>query len=215
MEVIAADPLRPRGLCAADPKGLVRPSSIADPAIGLLVCATLAGLEGRTMLVVFGGLPGTGKTTIARQVAGRLGATYLRIDTIEQVLRSQLGLPEDVGPAGYDVAYAVGQANLELGRTVVADCVNPLEITRAAWRRVAARAASPIVEVELICSDAAEHRRRVESRESDIPGLAAPSWASVAARHYEPWSAPRMVIDTACASTAEAVSAIVDAAGRR
>ena len=42
------------------------------------------------MLVVFGGLPGTGKTTLARQVADRLGATYLRIDTIEQALRSSM-----------------------------------------------------------------------------------------------------------------------------
>src|SRR5688572_31093835 len=119
------------------------------------------------MLVVFGGLPGTGKTTLARQVADRLAATYLRIDTIEQALRSSLALADDVGPAGYEIAYAVSEANLALGRTVVADCVNPLPVTRAAWRNVAARAASPIVEIEVICSDEAEHRRRVESREID------------------------------------------------
>src|SRR5688572_33309530 len=95
------------------------------------------------MLVVFGGLPGTGKTTLARQVADRLGATYLRIDTIEQALRSALGLGDDVGSAGYDIAYAVSEINLTLGRTVVADCVNPLPVTRAAWRDVAARAAAP------------------------------------------------------------------------
>ncbi|WP_225152486.1 AAA family ATPase [Bradyrhizobium sp. NBAIM08] len=38
-------------------------------------------------LIVFGGLPGTGKTTIARELTARLAATYLRIDAIEQPLR--------------------------------------------------------------------------------------------------------------------------------
>lgn len=167
------------------------------------------------MLVVFGGLPGTGKTTLARQVADRLGATYVRIDTIEQVLRSSLGLAEDVGPAGYEVAYGICEDNLAPGRTVVADCVNPLPITRSAWRDVARRAESPLFEIEVICSDEAEHRRRVESREIDIPGLIAPTWAAVMARDYEPWPGPRMVIDTARATTAEAVSAILDALRQR
>lgn len=167
------------------------------------------------MLVVFGGLPGTGKTTLAQQVADRLGATYLRIDTIEQALRSSLALADDVGPAGYVIAYAICEANLTLKRAVVADCVNPLPVTRAAWRDVATRAASLIVEIEVICSDEAEHRRRVESREIDIPGLIAPTWAAVVARDYEPWSEPRILVDTAKTTITEAVFAIVDAVRRR
>ncbi len=43
------------------------------------------------MLIVFSGLPGTGKTTIAQAVVRRCGAVYLRIDTIEQALRTALG----------------------------------------------------------------------------------------------------------------------------
>jgi predicted kinase len=165
--------------------------------------------EQGAMLIVFGGLPGTGKTTIARLVALGCGAVYLRIDTIEQALRSADVLVGDVGPAGYVVAYALSEANLKLGRLVVADCVNPLPVTRDAWRAVAAAAPSPMIEVEIICSDPAEHRRRVESRVSDIPGFIPPSWACVLARDYEPWSEPRMIIDTAVISAAEAASKIL------
>jgi predicted kinase len=158
------------------------------------------------MLVAFGGLPGTGKTTVARAVAARCGATYLRIDAIEQTLRSAGVLAGGVGPAGYMVAYALAEANLRLGLTVVADSVNPLNVTRAAWREVAAAARVPIVEVELVCSDVAEHRRRVETRATDLPGLVPPSWAAVLRRDYDAWTAPRTLIDTA-ALDAEAAAA--------
>src|SRR4051794_37662832 len=78
--------------------------------------------EGR-MLIVFGGLPGTGKTTLARAFAQRRRATYLRIDAIEQALWSSEMLAGEVGPAGYMVAYALAEANLRLGGIVVADSV--------------------------------------------------------------------------------------------
>ena len=167
------------------------------------------------MLVVIGGLPGTGKTTIARLVAEQVNAIYIRIDAIEQALRVALELAADVGDAGYVVAYAISEANLALGHTVVADCVNPLTVTRAAWRNVAKETASPIVEVEVTCSDATEHRRRVERREIDIPGLVAPTWAAVMARDYEPWAEPRVAVDTAQMTAVEAAFTIVEAVRRR
>jgi len=162
------------------------------------------------MLIVLGGLPGTGKTTIARELVAHLGgAAYLRIDTIEQALRSTGVLPGDVGPAGYVVAYELARSNLSLGQTVVADCVNPLPVTREAWRAVAADVSSRIVEVEVVCSDEAEHRRRVEQRSIDVPGLVPPTWAAVQQHDYAPWSTQRLVVDTAILGALEAAKVIL------
>jgi predicted kinase len=148
-------------------------------------------------LIVFGGLPGTGKTTLARAIAGEMQAAYVRIDSIEQALRNAGLVQGDMGPGGYIVAYAVAAANLRIGCSVVADCVNPLSVSRDAWREVAKDAGADIVEIEIVCADATEHRRRIETRICDIAGLALPLWQDVMDQDYEPWDRPRCVVDTA------------------
>ena len=113
------------------------------------------------MLVILSGLPAAGKTTIARGLATQIGAMHLRIDSIEQALRAAGRAIED---HGYRVAYAVAEDNLRLGRVVIADSVNGWPLTRRAWQAVAQRAGTPALDVEVICSDLNEHRRRVEAR---------------------------------------------------
>ncbi|SCX12558.1 Predicted kinase [Mycolicibacterium fluoranthenivorans] len=159
--------------------------------------------------MVIGGLPGTGKTSIATLVARRVHATYLRIDTIEQALADSGELPRPPVTAGYRTGYAVARDQLRLGHIVVAECVNPLRLSRDAWYAVATESGCWAVEVELVCSDSAEHRRRVETRVSDIPGLVLPSWPQVLERVYEPWHRDHLVIDTAVSSIAEAAGRIV------
>ena len=79
-------------------------------------------------------------------------------NSIEQALCS-CGVAVD--SEGYVVACAVAEDNLRLGRPVIADPVNPWPLTRDAWRSVASRAGAPVIEIEIICSDTPEHRRRV------------------------------------------------------
>jgi len=162
-----------------------------------------------TMLIILGGLPGVGKTTIARELARQLGAVHIRIDSIEQAIRESGVVAVSLDDAGYRAGYAIARDNLGLGHRVIADCVNPLPVTREAWRTVAADTASRIVEVEIVCSDIAEHRRRVEQRSVDVPGLVPPTWASVQRHDYAPWTTQRLVIDTATLSAREAAQSIL------
>jgi predicted kinase len=171
-------------------------------------------------LIAFSGLPGVGKSTVARAVARQLGAAYLRIDTVEQALRACGTLPAGVATEGYAVAYRVAADQLAVGLSVVADAVNPLGVTRDAWRAVADAAGARLVDVEVVCPDAAEHRRRVEDRTGDVPGLVPPTWAAVRARAYDVWDRPRLVLDTAgrtadaCVQELMALVAAGDADGR-
>ena len=167
------------------------------------------------MLIVLSGLPGSGKTTIAKGLVAKCAACYVRIDEIEHALKQQ-DPKRDIGPEGYLVAYAVASSNLQLGKLVVADCVNPVPESRNGWRRVAQGVAGTrILEVEVICSDPAEHRRRVEQRHADIPGFRLPDWNAVKTLDYAPWAEPRLVIDTAMLGISDAVAAIETAMTER
>lgn len=156
------------------------------------------------MLYTFSGLPGTGKSTLAFAIARIRGAVYLRVDTIEQAVKDS-GITE-VGSTGYLVSYAIASENLRLGIEVVVDSVNPIELTRKAWRDTAKKSQKPFIEIEVKCSDLLEHRKRVEQRTIDIAGLKLPTWQQVIERNYIPWETERIVIDTAGDSVDESIS---------
>ncbi len=151
----------------------------------------------RPVLIVLSGRPGTGKTTIAREVARSLGACYLRVDAAETAL-ARVGI--EVGAGGYAVVHELAVSNLLLGAAVVVDAVNPVAEARASWREAADRAGVRLVNVETVLPDLEEHRRRVEAREADIPGHVVPTWHEVERGEWQGWDldrdGERLLVDT-------------------
>jgi predicted kinase len=167
------------------------------------------------LLIAFAGLPGSGKSSVAQQLALRTGAIWLRADSIEQAIKDSGVVPGDLNDAGYRAAQAVAQDNLRLGRDVVADCVNDWKIARDGWQAVGLRAGVEVVWVEIVCTDAAEHRRRIETRIGEVPGLQLPDWAAVIGRDYHDWDRERLTVDTAGRGVEEAVELILATLRRR
>ncbi|CRY55806.1 adenylylsulfate kinase [Yersinia intermedia] len=163
------------------------------------------------MLIIFSGLPGSGKSAIARILAKQLGAVYLRIDTIEQAIRETENEDNDMGPTGYFVAYALARENLRIGLTVITDSVNPMQLTRDAYRDVALSGSTQFLEIEVICSDQTEHRSRVENRKTDIQGLDLPDWEAVINREYEQWDRDHLILDSSKLSVSQSVEKVIEA----
>jgi predicted kinase len=157
----------------------------------------------KPILYLFSGLPGSGKTTLSKNIAKQVNAVYLRVDTIEQALRDFCSI--NVRGEGYCLSYKIASDNLRLGMSVVSDCCNPIELTRREWVQVALEARANYINIEVICSDAQEHRQRVESRISTVPGLRMPNWSEVENREYHKWTDDRIIIDTANRTETECV----------
>jgi len=148
------------------------------------------------LLIVFAGLPGTGKSTLARAIAEREDAVWLRVDTLEAaMLRSGLSQSFETGLAAYNAVWELARDELRRGRNAVVDAVNGVEPAREMWRSLARECGASLFFVEVICSDREVHRRRVESRGAQTPPLPAPTWADVLEREYRAWSDPILTID--------------------
>jgi predicted kinase len=158
------------------------------------------------MLYIFGGLPGTGKSTIASRLASDLKAVYLRVDTVENTM-IETGMTI-TGPEGYVMCYRLAEDNLKLGLSVVADTVNPIEFTRSGWRDVAVQCGVPFVEIEVACSNKAEHRARVETRPASFANFELPTWDDVVNREYEPWDTKHILLDTAGQTPEQSIEAL-------
>ncbi len=151
-----------------------------------------------TMLVVLSGLPGSGKSAIADELGRRLRATVLSVDPIEAAIwRCGISPSVETGIAAYEVAAVLAENQLKLGLTVIADAVNSLEVAREMWRRAARHADATARVIEVVCSDAEVHRRRLTGRVRTIDGFPEPTWDDVLARQdeWERWQEDRLVFD--------------------
>lgn len=150
------------------------------------------------MLVQVCGLAGSGKSSLCAALADVRPVVWLRIDAIDAALCRNGLSAQQTGVAAYSVAHAIAAPHLQRGQTVVADAVSPVEAARAGWEATATAAGAPLRVIEVVCSDPAEHRRRVESRRSDLEGFEAPDWSWVRAQaeEYEPRRDDRLVVDS-------------------
>jgi predicted kinase len=173
----------------------------------------LPGHAAGTRLIVFSGVPGTGKSTVSDAVGRRLQVAAFAVDWL-------LGALTPFGGYHLDGAWGIGSEllttlalrQLALGQSAILDFPAEDEPTRARWRSLARRAGADFKVVVCTCSDPVLHRDRVEHRAQGIAGWhEAGHWGNVQRRlaEFPPWPAGALTVDTA-RSLDSCVAAVLD-----
>ncbi|CAM3684222.1 AAA family ATPase [Occultella aeris] len=140
------------------------------------------GLE-RPVVVIFTGLPGTGKSTMADRTAVHLGAPAFSGDWLMGALQPAAGqlahLDRDTHLRLYhSLLGSLLTRQLLLGQSAVLDCLVTPGVVEG-WRSTATEHGADLRIIECVCSDVALHRSRVEGRVRGIPGWHEIDWAHV------------------------------------
>jgi predicted kinase len=137
------------------------------------------------------GLPGAGKSTIAEVLSGRLNASIVSVDPIENaILSAGIDSDQPTGLAAYLVAETIAGSVIDSGHHVIVDAVNAVDPAREQWVGLAQRTGETLRFIEVICSDPELHRARLRSRDRELEHLDEPSWHAVeqSLDEYSPWS---------------------------
>ena len=152
-------------------------------------------------MVVFSGLPGTGKSALAEAVGRELGTPVFAKDWLEATLvRCELtpaNKNKPLGSAGYQLLTTLAERQLMLGQSVILDSVASTESIRSTWKQLSAKYGAEWLVIECVCSDESVHRARLKTRQRHIPGWHELEWADVerVRTYYAQWNEPRLIID--------------------
>jgi uncharacterized protein len=200
-------------------------AAAAPATCGLLSMARRHLETGAVRLVLIGGLPGTGKSTLATGLADALNATVIRSDEVRKELA---GLPADQpAPAAYGEGLYRSESTaatyrellrraeiaLALGESVVLDASWTVARRRADAGDVAARTSSDLLELQ--CSAPPDLTVRRMRRRLTLGGDASDATPEIAAKlavMQEPWPSAAMV-DTS-AGPADALAKALALIGR-
>jgi aminoglycoside phosphotransferase family enzyme/predicted kinase len=191
-----------------------------------LLDLTLRHLEtGRVRLVLVGGVPGTGKSTVAAGLADATGWSVLRSDEIRKDIAgighttAAVAAPgeglyrPELTEATYDTMLERARTALELGETVVLDASWSAERHRELARQLADFTEADLVELCCVAPPAvAEQRIRKRLAVGRGPSDATPAVLATMAAAFESWPAAA-VVDTS-GTRARSVEQARTAAGR-
>jgi predicted kinase len=152
-------------------------------------------------MILFSGLPGTGKSTLAESIGRQLCIPVFAKDWLEaSLLRSGFGSTMNdklLGFAGYELLTVLAERQFMLGQSVILDSVASTQTIRDNWHQLAAQYRAEWRVIECVCSDETLHRARLSTRQRNIPGWHELEWTDIekVKGYYPTWEEEHLVLD--------------------
>jgi len=145
------------------------------------------------MLCLVCGLPGSGKTTLARAFAGRFGWRHLNSDSVRSALDLRGHYAEADKQRVYDALLGETAALLQAGENVVVDSTFYREDIRRPFVEAARATGTPVKWVEITAPEAVVRERLRRPRADSEAGWEV--YRKIRAA-FEPLPAGRLVLDS-------------------
>lgn len=154
------------------------------------------------------GLPGTGKSALAEELAKALSLPLFSKDVLEaSILESGVLPKEQLNGVGYVLLKNLVNEHLKRQSSVIVDFTADRNRVNELWPELLTK---NLTVIECVCSDTAEHKRRIESRKRNITGWYELSWQEVEeiSTRYTPLVSNRLVLDTIQSSSSLLANAL-------
>jgi predicted kinase len=151
----------------------------------------------RVRLVLIGGLPGTGKSTLAQRLEARTETTVIRSDVVRKELGFGTASYTDIATAHtYDEVLRRAATAVELGQSVILDATWQGEEWRERARVIGSATSTDVIELRCTAPrHVTEARIEARAREGSDPSDATPAVAERMSVSFDAW--PQAVeIDT-------------------
>lgn len=146
-------------------------------------------------IIIIGGIPGTGKTTIANALSKKIDAPVFTKDLLEAaIVRSGIVSTGELKGVGYELLAVLAKNELNLGRSAILDCIASSNSIKRFWSGLTNQR---VKYIECVCSNRELHKTRIESRVRGIPGWYEITWNDILKIEgsYHPCSETRLILD--------------------
>ena len=149
-----------------------------------------------TVMIVIGGIPGVGKSTLANALSKGLGIPVFSKDELEAaVARKGICSSKDMHGVGYEIMATLAKSQIANGNSAIFDFIASKSRVNDLWPQLLN---TDIKYIECICSNEDVHKERIQSRKRNIEGWYELTWEDVLSikRNYQPLMSERLTIDS-------------------
>lgn len=149
-----------------------------------------------TSMIVVGGIPGTGKSTLAIALSKSMNIPVFSKDELEAAIaRKGICSSKDMHGVGYEIMASLAKSQIANGNGAIFDFIASRSRVNDLWPQLLK---TDIKYIECICSDENVHRERISSRNRNIEGWYELTWEDVLniKSTYQSLRSQRLTIDS-------------------